>query len=178
MHVHALLLVLPVDPPIPEQVLHPITPHQALQFNDQPQPTLAQLVTHTDNCPFDMRCIVPMLIEDSIYDSISQMVQIALTENQSQVIDSSLLLKAGIKILLPGCYVGSTKLKDFKDFVFNILHWLKLNRMLGAASSEWQLMLLGTCLTSEAQELYMRNVESPTWVIQQWSLEAAILGLQ
>jgi hypothetical protein len=27
MHAHALLLVLPVDSPIPEQVLHPITPH-------------------------------------------------------------------------------------------------------------------------------------------------------
>jgi hypothetical protein len=38
-----------------------------------------------------------MLIKDSVYDSISQMVQIALMENQSQVIDSSPLLKAGIK---------------------------------------------------------------------------------
>jgi hypothetical protein len=27
MHVCALLLALPVDPSIPEQVLHPITPH-------------------------------------------------------------------------------------------------------------------------------------------------------
>jgi hypothetical protein len=49
--------------------------------------------------------------------------------------------------------------------------------MLGAASSEWQLTLLGTSLTGEAQEWYMRNVELPTWAIQQWSLEAAILGL-
>jgi hypothetical protein len=61
--------------------------------------------------------------------------------------------------------LGSAKLKDFKDFIFNILRWLKLNRMLGAASGEWRLMLLGTCLTSEAQEWYMRNVELPTWVI-------------
>jgi hypothetical protein len=50
--------------------------------------------------------------------------------------------------------------------------------MLGAASSEWQLTLLGTCLTSEAQEWYTRNVESPMQAIQQWSLEATILGLQ
>jgi hypothetical protein len=106
------------------------------------------------------------------------MVQIALAENQSQLIDSSPLLKAGIKIPLPGCYLGSAKLKDFEVFVFNILHWLKLNRMLGAASGEWQLMLLGTCLTGEAQEWYMRNVELPTQAIPQWSLEAAILGLQ
>jgi hypothetical protein len=58
--------------------------------------------------------------------------------------------------------LGSAKLEDFKVFVFNILYWLKLNRMLGAASSEWQLMLLGTCLTGEAQEWYMRNVELST----------------
>jgi hypothetical protein len=99
-------------------------------------------------------------------------------ENQSQLIDSSPLSKAGIKILLPGCYSGSAKLKVFKVFVFNILHWLKLNGMLGAASGEWQLTLLGTCLTGEAQEWYMRNMELPTWAIQQWGLEATILGLQ
>jgi hypothetical protein len=87
-------------------------------------------------------------------------------------------LKAGIKIPLPSCYVGSAKLKVFEVFVFNILCWLKLNRMLGAASSEWQLTLLGTCLTGEAQKWYMRNVESPTRVIQQWSLGATILHLQ
>jgi hypothetical protein len=49
--------------------------------------------------------------------------------------------------------------------------------MLGVASGEWQLTLLGTCLTGEAQEWYMRNVKSPIQAIQQWSLEAAILGL-
>jgi hypothetical protein len=54
-------------------------------------------------------------------------------------------LKVGIKIPLPSCYVHSTKLKDFKDFIFNVLCWLKLNRMLGAGNSEWQLTLLGTC---------------------------------
>jgi hypothetical protein len=68
-----------------------------------------------------------MSIEDSIYDGISQMVRIALVENQSQLIDSSPLSKAGIKIPLPGCYLGSAKLKDFEDFIFNILHRLKLN---------------------------------------------------
>jgi hypothetical protein len=136
------------------------------------------LVTHADNCPFDVRHITPTSIEDSVYDGISQMVRIALVENQSQLIDSSPLSKAGIKIPLPGCYTVSAKLEDFEVFVFNILRWLKLNGMLGAASGEWQLMLLGTCLTGEAQEWYMRNVESPTQAIQHWTLEAAILGLQ
>jgi hypothetical protein len=124
MHVHALLLVLLVDSSIPEQVLHPITPHWALWFDDQLQLTPAQSVTHTNNCLFNVRHIALTSIKDSIYDSISQIVQIALTENWSQVIDSSSLSKAGIKILLLGCYTGSTKLKDFKDFkdfVFNIL---------------------------------------------------------
>jgi hypothetical protein len=119
-----------------------------------------------------------MSIEDSIYDGILQMVRIALAENQSQLIDSSPLSKAGIKVPLPGCYLGSAKLEVFEVFVFNMLRWLKLNGMLGAASGEWQLMLLGTCLTGEAQEWHMRNVESPTWAIQQWGLEATILGLQ
>jgi hypothetical protein len=137
----------------------------------------AQSVTHTNNHPFDVRHIAPTSIEDSIYNSISQMVWIALVENQSQIIDSSPLSKAGIKIPLPGCYMGSAKLEVFEVFIFNIPHWLKLNGMLGAASSEWQLTLLGTCLTSEAQEWYMSNVESPTRAIQHWTLEAAILGL-
>jgi hypothetical protein len=34
VHVCALLPALPVNPSIPEQVLHPTTPHRALQFND------------------------------------------------------------------------------------------------------------------------------------------------
>jgi hypothetical protein len=41
VHVHALLLALLVNLSIPEQVLHSITPHRALWFDDQLQPTLA-----------------------------------------------------------------------------------------------------------------------------------------
>jgi hypothetical protein len=50
--------------------------------------------------------------------------------------------------------------------------------MLDATSNELQLIFLGTCLSSEAQEWYMRNVESSTHIVQQWNLETAILGLQ
>jgi hypothetical protein len=50
--------------------------------------------------------------------------------------------------------------------------------MLGAASNDLQLIFLGTCLNSEAQEWYMHNVESSTRIIQQWNLETAILSLQ
>jgi hypothetical protein len=42
VHICALLLALLVNPSIPEQVLHPITPHRALWFDDQLQPTLAR----------------------------------------------------------------------------------------------------------------------------------------
>jgi predicted sugar kinase len=74
VHVHALLLALPVNPSIPEQVLHPITPHRALWFDDQLQLTPARSVTHANNRPLDIRHIAPMLIEDIVYDSILQMV--------------------------------------------------------------------------------------------------------
>jgi hypothetical protein len=71
MHLHALLPALLVNPPIPEQVLNPIMPHRALQFNEQMQLMPAQLVTYADNCLFDIRHIALTSIEDSIYDSIS-----------------------------------------------------------------------------------------------------------
>jgi hypothetical protein len=95
-----------------------------------------------------------------------------------QDIDSSPLLKAGVKLPLPEQYSGSSKLEDFEVFMSNILHWLKINCVLGAASSELQLIFLGTCLTGEAQEWYLRNVESFMCIVQQWNLEIAILSLQ
>jgi hypothetical protein len=133
---------------------------------------------YSDNCPLDVRHIAPTSNEDNIYDGITQMVRIALSENQSQLIDSSPLTKAGVKIPPPECYTGSAKLEDFEDFVSSMLRWLKVNGLLGAASSEWQLTFLGTHLEGEAQEWFMRNVESPTRVIQSWDLEAVIIGLQ
>jgi hypothetical protein len=41
VHVCALLPALPVNSSIPEQVLYPITPHRALWFDNQLQPTPA-----------------------------------------------------------------------------------------------------------------------------------------
>jgi hypothetical protein len=109
-----------------------------------------------------------MLDEDNVYDSISQMVQLTLAENLNQAIDSSPLSKAVVKILLPDQYLGSSKLEDFEVFMSNVLHWLKINCMLGATSSEMQLTFLGTCLNSESQEWYMHNVKSFTCIIQNW----------
>jgi hypothetical protein len=83
-----------------------------------------------------------------------------------------------VKLPLPEPYLGSPKLEDLEVFMSNALHWLKINCMLGAASNELQLIFLGTHLSGEAQEWYMRNVESSTCIIQQWNLETMILGLQ
>jgi hypothetical protein len=83
-----------------------------------------------------------------------------------------------VKSLLPEQYSDSSKLEDFEVFMSNILHWLKINGMLHATSSELQLIFLGTCLTGKAQEWYMHNVESSTCIVQQWNLEITILSLQ
>jgi hypothetical protein len=135
-------------------------------------------MTYADNCPTDVRHLAPTLDEDNVYNGIVQMVRLALFENRDQALDSSPLSKAGVKILLPDPYSGSTKLKDFEMFVTSMLRWLKLNCMLGMAGQDWQLTVLGTRLTGEAQEWYMCNVELSTRTIQAWNLETAILGLQ
>jgi hypothetical protein len=83
-----------------------------------------------------------------------------------------------MKIPLPDPYASSAKLKDIEIFVSSMLRWLKLNFMLRTASQDWQLAVLGTHLTSEAQEWYMHNVEFSTQTIQTWDLETMILGLQ
>jgi hypothetical protein len=134
-------------------------------------------VTYADNCLANIRHIAPTLDEDNVYDGIAQMVQLALAENRDQEIDSSPLSKAGAKLLLLKPYLGSPKLEDFEDFMSNALHWLKINCMLGTASNELQLIFLGTHLNGEAQEWYMRNVESSTCIVQQWNLETVILSL-
>jgi hypothetical protein len=134
-------------------------------------------VTYADNHPANVRHIAPTLDKDNVYDGIAQTVQQALVENRDQEIDSSPLSKAGVKLPLPELYSGSPKLEDFKVLVSNTLRWLKINCMLGAASNNLQLIFLGTRLNGEAQEWYMRNVESSTCIIQQWSLETTILGL-
>jgi hypothetical protein len=118
------------------------------------------------------------LDEDNVYNGIMQMVHLALFENRVQILDSSPLSKAGVKILLPDSYTSSTKLEDFEIFISSMLRWLKLNCMLGTAGQDWQLTILGMCLTSKAQEWYMCNIESSTRMIQTWNLETAILSLQ
>jgi hypothetical protein len=94
-----------------------------------------------------------------------------------KILDSLPLSKVGVKILLPDLYTGSAKLEDFEIFILSMLRWLKLNCMLGTAGQDWQLTVLGTCLTDEAQEWYMCNVKLSTQTIQTWNLGTMILGL-
>ena len=108
-----------------------------------------------------MRHIAPTSDEYNIYDGIAQIVRLALSENKNQLVESSPLTKAGVKIPSPECYVGSDKL-DFEVFISSMLRWLKINGLLGAASRDWQLTVLGTRLEGEAQEWYMWNIELPT----------------
>jgi hypothetical protein len=178
MHRNALLPALPVETPIPDQVLHPVTPRRALRFDDQAQPTPARSVTYADNRSLNVRHIALMSDKDNVYDSIAQIVQLALSENENQLVESSPLTKAGVKIPPPECYTGSDKLEDFEVFISSMLRWLKINGLLGAASRDWQLTVLGTRLEGEAQEWYMQNIESPTRAIQVWTLETAVVGLQ
>jgi hypothetical protein len=135
-------------------------------------------VIYANNRLTDVRHLMHTLDEDNIYNGIVQMVHLTLFENRDQALDSSPLSKAGVKIMLPDPYSGSSKLKDFKIFITSMLRWLKLNCMLGTASQDWQLTVMGTHLTGEAQEWYMHNVESLTRTIQAWNLETAVLGLQ
>ena len=121
----------------------------------------ARSVTYANNRVINVRHITPTSNEDNIYNGIAQLVRITLSENEDQLIDSSPLTKAGVKIPPPGCYMGSDKLKDFEVFISSMLHWLKINGLLGAASRNWQLTFPGMHLKGEAQEWYMRNIESP-----------------
>src|SRR6266481_1486474 len=41
-----------------------------------------------------------------------------------------------------------------------------------------QVKSLGTCLSGDAQEWYVRNVEHHSWAIQEWTLESVLKGLQ
>src|SRR6266481_143341 len=41
-----------------------------------------------------------------------------------------------------------------------------------------QVKSLGACLSSDAQEWYVRNVKHHGWAIREWTLESALKGLQ
>jgi hypothetical protein len=53
-----------------------------------------------------------------------------------------------------------------------------MNSLLGPSSTEIQLQYLGTHLKGEAHEWFYRHIEHCDWTVRDWTLEAAIQGLQ
>ena len=66
--------------------------------------------------------------------------------------DKSVLIRASVKLDHPDTYVGDSYLEEFEVFIAGILRWLKMNCLLGEASTDMQLDYLGTCLTGKVQE--------------------------
>jgi hypothetical protein len=94
-----------------------------------------------------------------LYDCVVRMVHSALLKHQDGDPEKSALAKAGVKVAQPTKYSGSSNLEEFKMFVAGILRWLGLYNLLGPTSEQTQVEYVGTCLKSEAQEWFYRNVE-------------------
>ena len=65
-----------------------------------------------------------------------------------------------------------------ETFVTGILRWFKMNCLLGATSIKMQVDYIGTCLTGEAQEWFLWNVEQFNCLVHNWNLEMVMQGLQ
>ena len=78
------------------------------------------------------------------YDGIAHMIHATLAEGQHTDPDKSVLIRAGVKLDHPETYMGSSDLKEFKVFIASILKWLKMNCLLGEASTDMQVNYLGT----------------------------------
>ena len=97
-------------------------------------------------------------ISSEEYDSIMWMIHATLAEGQHTDPDKSVLIRAGIKLDHPNTYAGGSDLKEFEVFVAGILRWLKMNCLLGEASTDMQANYLGTHPTGEVQEWFYRNI--------------------
>jgi hypothetical protein len=92
--------------------------------------------------------------------------------------ETSVHAKAGVKVAHPDSYSGGADLEEFEIFVAGVLRWLRMNSLLGPSSTEIQLQYLGTCLKGEAHEWFYRHIEHCDRTVRDWTLEAAIQGLQ
>ena len=108
------------------------------------------------------------------YNGIAHMIHTTLAKRQHTDPDKSVLIRAGIKLDHLETYAGGSDLKEFKAFIAGILRWLKMNCLLGEASTDY----LGTCLTGEAQEWFYRNVEQYDRQVCECTLETVVQGLQ
>ena len=93
------------------------------------------------------------------YNGIACMIHAMLAEGKHIDPDNSVLIRARIKWDHLETYMDGSDLKEFKVFIAGILRWLKMNCLLGEASTDMQFNYLSTHLTGKVQEWFYRNVE-------------------
>ena len=107
-----------------------------------------------------------------------KMIQTTLADTGEVDPGRSILVKAGVKLAHPETYSGGSDLEEFETFATGILRWLKMNCLLGATSVETQVDYVGACLTGEAQEWFLQNMEQFNHLVCNWNLEMVMQGLQ
>ena len=107
------------------------------------------------------------------------MVQEVRDASKGLSTENSILVRMGAK-MPPEPYAGEPDLKQYQVFVAGLLRWFSMNQLLGsdAESTLMQLKCLGNCLQGNAQEWYVRNIESWDRTVQTWTLESTLEGLQ
>ena len=109
------------------------------------------------------------------YNGIMHMIHAMLAKGQHTDPDKSVLIRASVKLDHPE---KCPDLEEFEVFIAGILRWLKMNCLLGEASTDMQVNYLGTCPTGEVQEWFYRNVERYEHQVHEWTLETVVQGLQ
>jgi hypothetical protein len=112
------------------------------------------------------------------FGGVTRMVRVAIESSKDKDPEKSVLAKAGVKMAHPESYSGGADLEEFEIFIAGVLRWLRMNSLLGPSSTEFQLQYLGTCLKGDAHEWFYRSVGHCDRAVRDWTLEAAIQGLQ
>ena len=99
---------------------------------------------------------------DRMVNFMSLMVQEARDTSKGLSTENSILTRMGAKMPPPEPYSGEPYLERYQVFIVSLLQWFSMNQLLGsdAESTLMQLMCLGNCLQGNAQEWYVRNIES------------------
>ena len=117
---------------------------------------------------------------DQTVNFVSLMVQEARDASKGLSAENSILVWMGAKMPPPEPYSGKPDLERYEVFITGLLRWFSMNQLLGsdAESTLMKLKCLGNCLQGNAQEWYVRNIESWDRTIRMWTLESALEGLQ
>jgi len=106
------------------------------------------------------------------------MICVVLDDSIDMDPEKPMLAKVCVKLAHPETSSGGSDLKESEVFVVGILRWLKMNSLVGPASTSMQVGYLGTHLMGKAQEWFYCNVEQFDRQVQDWTLETVIQGLQ